>query len=74
MRERTICWIRRGIRNSGLPAASGALAAYGRQCRQARASTGNTVGSRDSLGILKSRLANGEITLDEFNTLKQVLH
>lgn len=35
---------------------------------------GNTVGSKDSLGILKNRLANGEITLDEFNTLKRVLH
>jgi len=35
---------------------------------------GNTVGSKDSLGILKNRLANGEITLDEFNALKGVLH
>ncbi len=35
---------------------------------------GNTVGSKDSLGILKNRLANGEITLDEFNALKRVLH
>ena len=27
----------------------------------------------DSLGILKNRLAAGEISLDEFNTIKQVL-
>ncbi len=35
---------------------------------------GNTVDSKDSLALLKNRLANGEITLDEFNALKQVLH
>jgi len=42
--------------------------------RLGAATGGNTVGSKDSLGILRNRLANGEITLDEFNALKRVLH
>lgn len=39
-----------------------------------RASTGNHAADRqDSLKILKIRLAKGEISTDEFNTLKNVL-
>lgn len=39
-----------------------------------RASTGNHAEDRqDSLEILKTRLAKGEISTDEFNTLKNVL-
>ncbi len=34
---------------------------------------GRNADKRDSLEILKKRLATGEITLDEFNTIKQVL-
>jgi putative membrane protein len=34
---------------------------------------GGKVNSNDSLEILKNRLANGEITIDEFNERKQLL-
>lgn len=34
---------------------------------------GSEAGSTATLEILKTRLANGEITIDEFNALKQLL-